>query len=425
MKRLFAALALIAAARAQHPGPNDKPPVRAELSDTEQEELSAALDEAGSSPVEFLRAIEKHLAKYPKSPRRAELERAAVRAAIEAKDEKRIVQYGEQVLDRQSGDVQILERVTRALLSTDGKDNAARALKYATRLEKLTGELRTEGNARASKAEWQDELDRELGRALVFQARAQANLGRPGDALPLARRSWETWASAEAAREVARCLERLGKTEEAVVYLADAFTVSDPRNSDEERARDRAKMGELYRKSKGSEAGLGDLILQAYDRTAEMAHQRRLRARQADPNSGAAGALDFTLSGVDGSALKLTTLRGKTVVFDFWATWCGPCRAQHPLYEQVKKQFRDNPAVVFLSVTTDEDRDAVKPFLEEEKWQDPAYFDDGLARELKIGSIPTTIVMDRHGQVFSRLNGYVPTRFVEMLSDRIRDALAN
>jgi hypothetical protein len=63
----------------------------------EQEELSTALAEAGSSPVEFLRAIEKHLARHPKSPRREESERAAVRAAIEAKDEKRIVLFGERL----------------------------------------------------------------------------------------------------------------------------------------------------------------------------------------------------------------------------------------------------------------------------------------------------------------------------------------
>jgi thiol-disulfide isomerase/thioredoxin len=260
---------------------------------------------------------------------------------------------------------------------------------------------------------------------LVFQARALANLGRLEEALPLARRSWQAWPAAEAAREVARSLERLGRPEEAVSSLADAFTISDPRNTDADRAIDRARMGELYRQAKGSETGLGDLILAAYDRTAELVRQRQLRAKQADPNAAAAGAMDYTLSAVDGSRLSLATLKGKTVVFDFWATWCTPCRAQHPLYEQVKEKFKDNRDVVFLSVSTDEDRDEVKPFLEEEKWPDPVYFDDGLARALQIASIPTTIIVDRHGQIFSRLNGYVPTRFVEMLSDRIRDALGN
>jgi thiol-disulfide isomerase/thioredoxin len=135
--------------------------------------------------------------------------------------------------------------------------------------------------------------------------------------------------------------------------------------------------------------------------------------------------MDFTLSGLDAPKLSLAALKAKVVVFDFWATWCGPCRVQHPLYEQVKKRFQDNPDVLFLSIDTDEDRTVVKPFLEEVKWAGPVYFEDGLSRALKITSIPTTIVTDRQGRIFSRMNGFRPERFVEMLSTRIRDALAN
>jgi thioredoxin-related protein len=91
----------------------------------------------------------------------------------------------------------------------------------------------------------------------------------------------------------------------------------------------------------------------------------------------------------------------------------------------VKQRFRGDPGVVFLSVNSDDDRAAVKPFLDEVKWTGPVYFEDGLSRALEINSIPTTIVIDKRGKVFSRLNGYVPDRFVDMLTERIRDALAN
>jgi thiol-disulfide isomerase/thioredoxin len=134
--------------------------------------------------------------------------------------------------------------------------------------------------------------------------------------------------------------------------------------------------------------------------------------------------MEFTLSGPDGTRLAMSSLKGKVVVFDFWATWCVPCRAQHPLYDQVKQRYLSNPGVVFLSIDTDEDRDAVKPFLAGVHWIGPVYFEDGLARALHIATIPTTIVTDKHGQVFSRMNGYVPSRFVELLSQRIHDALA-
>ncbi len=66
------------------------------------------------------------------------------------------------------------------------------------------------------------------------------------------------------------------------------------------------------------------------------------------------------------------------------------------------------------------------PFLKENHWASSrVYFEDGLARGLTITSMPTTIVLDRRGEVISRMNGFLPSRFVEMLSDRIRDALKN
>jgi hypothetical protein len=95
------------------------------------------------------------------------------------------------------------------------------------------------------------------------------------------------------------------------------------------------------------------------------------------------------------------------------------------LYEEVKKRFRDNPDVVFLSIATDDDHALVEPFLKQIGWAGPAYFEDGLSRALKITSIPTTILLDKNGRVSSRLNGFVPERFVDMLAERIREALAN
>jgi hypothetical protein len=98
---------------------------------------------------------------------------------------------------------------------------------------------------------------------------------------------------------------------------------------------------------------------------------------------------------------------------------------QHPLYEEVKKRFHDSGDVVFLSIDTDEDRDIVPQFVHEQKWNGPIYYEGGLVRLLQVGSIPTTVVIDRKGDVISRLNGFVPQRFVDMLSDRIQEALKN
>jgi len=421
MTRLLAALAVTSLLWAQQ-----KSAPRPEPSPKEQEELENALSEAGSSPVEYLRAIEKHLEKYPNSPRRAELERAAVRAAMEAKDDVHIVFYGERVLARQPDDLQILAAVTQSLLVSDSKETSTRALTYAHRYEELARQMQGDRERSGMRAaDWQAQTDLAIGRALVWEACATGDLGRSEEALALARRAFDTDPTAEAAREIARWDERLGKYEEAVRALADAFTIPDPRATDSVRALDRAHMGELYRKTKGSEAGLGDLVLEAYDRNLALIHSRELAMRAADPNAHLTDPMEFTLSAPDGGKLNMASLKGKVVVFDFWATWCGPCRVQHPLYEQVKQRFRDNPNVVFVSIDTDEDRAAVKPFLAEVQWNHPIYFEDGLSRALRVTSIPTTLVIDRTGTIFSRMNGFVPERFVEMLTARIRDALAN
>ena len=393
----------------------------------ESQDLSRAVSEAGNSPVDFIRALEKHLAKYPHTTRRNEIERALVKAAIEAKDDKRIVEYGERVLAREPSDAQILDKIVRALLVSDAADTSERALKYARQYEELLRQTRSQpAPGHMSEAQWHEEVDKGLGRVLACEARATGNLGKIDEAIALARRGYETYPTAEAAREIGRWLLRAGQDKDALGPYADAFTIPDSRNTDTDRAKDRVQLGDIYRKLNGSEKGLGDVILEAYDRTTGLLAARRLRLRQNDPNAQAANVLEFTISGVDGAKLPIASLKGKAVVFDFWATWCGPCRVQHPLYEQVKQRFHDSPDVVFLSVNTDDERELVAPFLKENHWdQRQVYFEDGLSRVLTITSMPTTIVLDRHGQVISRMNGFLPERFVDMLTDRIKDALKN
>jgi thiol-disulfide isomerase/thioredoxin len=170
-------------------------------------------------------------------------------------------------------------------------------------------------------------------------------------------------------------------------------------------------MGKLYRQAHGSEVGLGDLVLQAFDR-----NQALLHPTNADP-------LTFTLDSLDGRKLSMESLSGKVVVLDFWAMWCIPCREQHPLLEKVRERFRDNPAVTFLFLNADEDRTRVRPFLAKQHWTDDVFFAAGLDRAMNVKAFPATIVLDKHGHVFSYLAGFVPERFVETLSGRIQAAL--
>jgi thiol-disulfide isomerase/thioredoxin len=184
-------------------------------------------------------------------------------------------------------------------------------------------------------------------------------------------------------------------------------------------------LSEEYRQVHDSEAGLGDLILAAYDRTAGLVDARRRHLQTMEPNFGATDPMQFVISGLDGKKLGLGSLKGRIVIMDFWATWCVPCRTQHPMYETVKERFKDRSDVVFLAIDADEERLLVEPFLDAQKWSRTAvYFEDGLQRLLKVDSIPTTIMFDKRGRLWSRMNGFAPDRFVETLTERIQTALA-
>lgn len=416
MRRLFVFWLACAACLPAQQGKDSKDSKEAQ----EERDLEESVGEAGSSPIEYARALERHLRKYPDSKQREEIERVLVQAAIDSRNKRMLVTYGVPVVERGSTDPVVLEHVARALLDQTDKPSSEKALKYTRKLEEVL--VSREKELRASpgigKGGRLDDLLQRESRAQTFQARALGNLGNAAEAAAQAQRAWKIYPSAEAAREAGRWLEKAGQNEAAIEAYADAFSFNNA-----QKARDREKVAELYRKVKGSETGLGDLLLAAWDRTEARIAEDRQRLKEFDPNAGAVQPFDFTLGGLKGSPLPLATLKGKVTVLDFWATWCRPCRAQHPLYEQVRARFKDRDDVVFLAVNTDDDRAVVEPFLQAQKWDSRVYFEDGLQSVLRINSIPTTVILNRQGTVVNRMVGYIPERFVEMLAARIEEAL--
>src|SRR5580693_1682196 len=397
-----------------------------DLKQSEQSSLQQALGEAGNSPIEFIRALEAHLQKFPNSSRRPELERALVKTAVDLKDDPRIILWGERVLAREPDNLAVLGSVTTALLHAGDKASAQRALDHARHFQELvdvTG--KSDGTPRGPRdeAKRKDEADRNKASAHLLEARAQGLLGNTGEAIKEAEASYTIFPSVESAREAARWLSDAGKLQDALKYLADAFSIAGLKSPDPDGPQDRAMMAEIYRKLNGSETGLGDIILKAYDETSALLASRRAQLRQLDPNTQVKDPMRFTLTGADGDKLQLSSLLGKVIVLDFWATWCIPCRAQHPLYEQAKAHYTDNPDVVFLAIDTDEDRTLVKPFIESHQWTQKVYFEDGLQSLLQVSSIPTTVIFGKKGEMVDRMNGFLPDRFVDMLTERIDAAL--
>ncbi len=419
--RLAAFLALSAIAIAQD-APQLPPP-----SDAEQSDLMHAVNEGANSTVDLVRVFEAFLQKYPNTNYRPDIELNLTKASIQNHDYVRIVQYGERVLAHTADDVVSLDAVSQALVEIGGpesarKDNATKAQQYARAFEDLIEGMAPPEGPDAPKI--QEERDRADARALMTQGRARVTLGDNEESLRMMQRAYSVYPGEETARAVADALLRLGRDPDAIQRLAEAFIIPDSRAKDTDLMSDRLRLGELWRKSHESEKGLGDEILAAYDRASSAVELRHKKLLALDPNGAARSVSEFTITGLDGKKLQMSSLAGKVLVLDFWATWCVPCRAQHPIYDDVMARYAGRKDVAFLPLTTDEDRTIVEPFLESQMWDYHVFFDDGLQRVLGVSQIPTTIVLDKNGIVSSRMNGFAPEHFKEELIERIDAALA-
>jgi len=120
-------------------------------------------------------------------------------------------------------------------------------------------------------------------------------------------------------------------------------------------------------------------------------HPELARARMAPP---------FAVTTTDGQKLSLDELRGKVVLMDFWATWCGPCREALPHMKELAKKFDGQPLIV-LSVSLDDDEQKWKEFISKNEMSWPQYRDGGftgpMARLFDVKAIPHTFTIDADG----------------------------
>ena len=125
-------------------------------------------------------------------------------------------------------------------------------------------------------------------------------------------------------------------------------------------------------------------------------------SHQTTENTAGTLAPDFTVVDGEGTSVTLSEQRGKPVVVNLWASWCPPCKAEMPHFEQA---YQENPDVVFMMVNlaVSDRREDAQSFLDQSGYTFPVYYDltGQAAAVYNVSSIPMTLFIDASGNLVS------------------------
>ena len=135
-------------------------------------------------------------------------------------------------------------------------------------------------------------------------------------------------------------------------------------------------------------------------------------------------AIDFTVLNQDKEEVKLSDYFGKPIVLNFWATWCGPCQSELPVFEKAAKTYGDSVVIMMINLTDGqrETISTVEEFIEENEYALPVYYDTTLQAGTIYGasSIPLTYFISSEGEV---VKGYMGALSEEVLFSSIDELL--
>jgi peroxiredoxin len=118
---------------------------------------------------------------------------------------------------------------------------------------------------------------------------------------------------------------------------------------------------------------------------------------------------DFALPARDGGTVRLSQLRGQVVMINFWATWCGPCRQEMPLLEQLHAKY-ESLGFTLLGVNVEPDSAQAQDWLKRVPVTFPIVFDrdNKVSAQFGVEAMPSTVLIDREGRVRHVHRGYKP-----------------
>ena len=319
-------------------------------------------DAADLDPAEKIRRLGELLSMSPNPVLRRIIHERAFRIAVTSRDAEAALRYGEALKEVDPDDHALLAQM--ALVLADEKRNLSKSLLYARKAEAATSEFRL-AKRPPNSPQWfleqvfPEEKQREAyrrHRALALDALGWVlvQMDRASEGEPLLRRAVEVERSERRLSHLANALRRVRRIEEA------------------DKAESEAR------------AFLADSL------------KARFLTEEAP---------DAQLESIDGRKFRLSELKGRVVVINFWATWCVPCVREMPALKRLYEKYRTR-GLEILAISTDEEPGKVAPFVARSNLSFPIFNDRNLSKLFKVGPIPTNIFIDREGKVRYRKIGF-------------------
>jgi thiol-disulfide isomerase/thioredoxin len=184
--------------------------------------------------------------------------------------------------------------------------------------------------------------------------------------------------------------ERRGALEDAERFYAKGSLVSAIETNP-----NRAGLKAVYQRRHGSLDGFEAYVAGLADADRALRRAEIAKTRAAKPASLAA----FSLKTLDGRALTLDSLRGKTTVINAWGMWCGPCVAEMPEVQKLAARFASDTSVRILTIDNDPNTDELRSWMQKKAYTFTTLIDDGYTKRVGVRGYPTTWFVDPNGRV--------------------------
>ncbi len=138
-----------------------------------------------------------------------------------------------------------------------------------------------------------------------------------------------------------------------------------------------------------------------------------------------APAPEFALPAMDGSELRLSELKGQVVMINFWATWCGPCRQEMPLLQQLQVKY-EPLGFTLVGINVEPESAGARTWLEKVPVTFPILFDrqNQVAERFGVQGMPSSVFVDRSGNVRYVHRGYQPgdeSKYADMIRSLVKE----